>query len=253
MNKLFFLAVAAIGASCAFGLAGNGDVEAVERDARGFSSIEVSGSAVVRVRKAPFTRVVVTTDSNLQSAFDVSVRGSTLRLGWKPGTMVARVTRIEVDVYLPELEGLALSGSCELETMDAFSGDSLAIAQSGSGSIGASRLSYRRVEVGLSGSGDTSLSGAMDAISVKSSGSGKVRLDGEGEGVSLEMSGSSVADAEGFACDEVRIVISGSGKATVNARKALDVTASGSGTVRYRGDPRVSAKTSGSGTVRPLE
>lgn len=253
MNKLFFLAVAVVSASCAFGLAGNGDVEAVEREARGFSSIEVSGSAVVRVRKAPSPRVVVTTDSNLQSAFDVSVRGSTLRLGWKPGTMVTRATKIEVDVYLPELEGLSLSGSCELETMDGFSGDSLAISQSGSGSIEASRLSYRRVEVGLSGSGSTALSGSMDKIAVKSSGSGEVRLDGEGDGASLEMSGSSVVDAEGFACDEVRIVISGSGKASVSARKTLDVTVSGSGTVRYKGDPRVSAKTSGSGTVRPLD
>ncbi len=253
MNKLFFLVVAAVSASCAFGLAGNGDVESVERDALGFSSVEVSGSAVVRVRKAPSTRVVVTTDSNLQSAFDVSVRGSTLRLGWKPGAMIGRVTRIEVDVYLPELEGLSLSGSCELETMDGFSGDSLAIAQSGSGSIGASRLSYRRVEVGLSGSGRTALAGSMDRITVKSSGSGEIRLDGEGDGASLEMSGSSVVDADGLSCDEVRIVISGSGKATVNARKTLDVTASGSGTVRYGGDPRVSAKTSGSGTVRPLD
>jgi len=253
MNKLFFLAIAAVSASCAFGLAGNGDVEAVEREAKGFASIEVSGSAVVRVRKAPSTRVVVTTDSNLQSAFDVSVRGSTLRLGWKPGTMIRRVTRIEVDVYLPDLEGLSLSGSCELETMDGFSGDALSIAQSGSGSIEASRLSYRSVDVGLSGSGDTSLSGSMDAIAVRSSGSGKVRLDGEGDGASLEMSGSSVVDAEGFACDDVRIVISGSGKASVNVRKTLDVTASGSGTVRYRGDARVSAKTSGSGTVRPID
>jgi len=137
--------------------------------------------------------------------------------------------------------------------MDGFSGDALSIAQSGSGSIEASRLSYRSVDVGLSGSGDTSLSGSMDAIAVRSSGSGKVRLDGEGDGASLEMSGSSVVDAEGFACDDVRIVISGSGKASVNVRKTLDVTASGSGTVRYRGDARVSAKTSGSGTVRPID
>ncbi|PKL23244.1 MAG: hypothetical protein CVV47_16250 [Spirochaetae bacterium HGW-Spirochaetae-3] len=253
MNKFFFLAVAAVSASCAFGLAGNGDVETVEREARGFSSIEVSGSTVVRVRKAPSTRVVVTTDSNLQSAFDVSVRGSALRLGWKPGTLIGRVTRIEVDVYLPELEGLTLSGSCALETMDSFSGDSLSIAQSGSGSIAATRLSYRRVELGLSGSGETSLSGLMDRLAVKASGSGKLLFDGEGAAASFELSGSSAVDAEGFSCDDVRIAISGSGKASISARKTLDVTASGSGQVRYRGDPHVSAKTSGSGTVRPVD
>ncbi|HPE90017.1 MAG TPA: head GIN domain-containing protein [Spirochaetales bacterium] len=253
MNKVFLLAIAVASASCAFGLAGNGDVEAVEREARGFSSIEVSGSAVVRVRKAPSTRVVVTTDSNLQSAFGVSVRGSALRLGWKPGTMIGKVTRIEVDVYLPELEGVSLSGSCELEAMDGFSGDSLSISQSGDCSVAATRLSYRRVEVGLSGSGDTSLSGVMDAIIIKSSGSGAARLGGEGDSASFAISGSGVVDAEGFACDEVRITVSGSCKASVYARRTLDVTASGSGTVLYGGDPRVSARTSGTATVRPVD
>ena len=57
----------------------------------------------------------------------------------------------------------------------------------------------------------------------------------------------------GFACDEVRITVSGSCKASVYARRTLDVNASGSGTVLYGGDPRVGAKTSGTATVRPVD
>lgn len=249
------LVAAAFSVSCvgAFGLSGNGKVVDDERAVGGFSSIDVSGSTDVRVHKAPQARVVVTTDSNLQEYFDASVRGSTLHLGWKPMTLVTRVTKLVVDVYLPELEGVDLSGSCDMVVEGDFSGDSLEMDLSGSGSVSAASLRYGELSVEISGSGRVEAAGSLGEVRADLSGSGGLALEGKGDEMSLSVSGSGTVDADKFSCARVKVGISGSGDVAVFATETLDASMSGSGSVSYRGNPRINSKSSGSGSMRSLD
>lgn len=249
------LAAAALSASCvgAFGLSGNGKVVDDERAVGGFSAIDVSGSADVRVHKAARARVVVTADSNLQEYFDASVLGSKLRLGWKPMTLVTRVTKLVVDVYLPELEGVELSGSCGMVIEDDFSGDSLYMNLSGSGSVSAASLRYGELSMEISGSGRVEAAGTLAMVRADLSGSGGLRLEGKGDEMTLSVSGSGSAETGKFACARVKAGISGSGDVSVFATETLDASMSGSGSVSYRGNPRINSKSSGSGSMRSLD
>ncbi len=211
-------------------LAGNGRVVESERAVAAFTRVESGGSALIRLRKGPVHRVVVTTDQNLQEHFDVRNSGSTLSLSFKPGTSVSRVSKLVVDVYAPSLEAVTLAGSGSAEFMDAFSGDSLGVILSGSGSL-SGRVSYEALNLSLSGSGSASLSGS-------------------GESLRLSITGSGSFKGRNYAVREASGVLAGSGGAEIAASAALTVTIAGSGSVRYYGSPVLKTTIGGSGSVR---
>lgn len=212
------------------GVVGNGRVLESERRVGAFSRIDSGGSAEVRVRKGPTTRVVVTTDENVQEHFRAEVSGGVLLLGYKPGTMITRVTKLVVDVYLPSLEGVTVSGSGDLSLVDPFKGDSFSATISGSGSVTGS-IRY-------------------GSATVRISGSGKVKLDGSCDELALAVSGSGRFDCASLTTQAATVTLSGSGDAELSVSGRLDARISGSGSVRYRGKPVVNASVSGSGTVR---
>ena len=62
----------------------------------------------------------------------------------------------------------------------------------------------------------------------------------------------SLSIAADTVAEEVKISISGSGDARVNAVKKLEVKIAGSGDVGYLGSPEISSSVAGSGKVRKL-
>lgn len=211
------------------GLAGNGDVVARELRVSGFDAVAFGGAGILRFHRAPAHRVVVTLDSNLQESFQAELRGSTLELGFKPGFQINRYSKLEIDLYLPDLKGITLSGSAEAALLDSFRGSTFQATLSGSGRlIGEVR---------------------MDKIRVTMSGSGNVELGGEADRLEADISGAGVLKASRLEVRSARAVLTGLGFLDLRVRDELDIRLSGAGRVRYYGDPKLKTSVTGAGTV----
>jgi len=249
------LAILPLSACIGLPVVGDGRVISSERGVGSFSSVEAVGSADVRIKQGKETKVVVTTDANLQDLFEVRVSKGELWLGFKPGVMAIRPTRLEVDVTLPELTGLVLSGSGTVTLEDAFGGSDVSLTLSGSGDVTARQgLSYTNLSARLSGSGAFKAASLYaTSCDMTLTGSGDIRI-GEGAIGSLaaRISGSGDIEAEAVSVRQASIRITGSGDATLRIDERLEAVLSGSGSVRYAGKPLIDSRSTGSGRVSPL-
>jgi uncharacterized protein YdeI (BOF family) len=141
--------------------------------------------------------------------------------------------RVTINLTLPELDGVGVSGSGKAQIMDKIEADHLSLSVSGSGKLIASELNADDLNCGISGSGDIILDsgGSVDNGDISISGSGGF----SGEGIDI---------------DHLSVSISGSGNCRCKAGDTLDAHISGSGNVTYAGNPKVNARVSGSGHVR---
>ena len=105
-----------------------------------------------------------------------------------------------------------------MSAFNSFSAEGLALNLDGSGDISAEGLEVRRLELGLSGSGDVRLAGRADTLMVGLAGSGDV-------------------DTRGLRAQQVEIGLAGSGDVDVCALGSLALNVAGSGDVTYYGEP----------------
>jgi hypothetical protein len=245
------LIVAALGGagfalvSCV-GARGNGNVTTEKREVPAFSSLSLSGSGKLRLKKGDF-KVLVITDSNIQSSILTEVRGETLHIGAKPGALPLWPTELEYEVSLPNLDGISVSGSTNVDSED-FSGSTLDLEMSGSGSINGA-FSYAKANMRVSGSGSLNAKGSFGSLECHLSGSGRARLSGLASSLLVGLSGSGSLDGREFSADTVEVRASGSGAAEIRAKESIEARMSGSGSLRYWGNPKVDARTSGSGRI----
>jgi hypothetical protein len=209
---------------------GNGRVVETERQVSAFTRIATNGSVETRIHKSPDFRVVVATDARQQELFEVKTANGLLSLGFKSGSIVRHTAKVIVDVYMPALESLSVSGSGKAVLMDRFDGKDLRMAVSGSGSI-QGPVHYDSLAASISGSGTIKLSGACPQLGITLSGSGSF-------------------DGRQLPAVSVSAVLSGSGSINLDVGSSLAAVVSGSGRIRYSGDPTVISKIAGTGSVR---
>jgi hypothetical protein len=226
---------------------GNGRIASERREISAFTSISVSGSGTLRVHKGA-RKVELKSDSNILGYITTTVSGDTLKIGFKPFNTLLKVTKLEYDVTLPDLEGVHLSGSGEA-IIDPFKGKDFFGEVSGSGGIKA-ELDYKSVSLRASGSGDFDATIVANELELRCSGSGGASLKGAASRVGVTISGSADIRARELEAREVDIAISGSGAVEIQAEKSIDAKISGSGDVRYWGNPTVSQRVSGSGKIK---
>lgn len=140
---------------------------------------------------------------------------------------------ITIHITVPDIKGLAVSGSGDIIAEDEIKTKTIDLAVSGSGNIQLSELSSERVVSTISGSGNIALTGktAAQDLSVNISGSGNFK--------GLE-----------FRADDVTVKVSGSGNVGVEANNNLYIRLAGSGNVTYKGNPSIDQSVAGSGSVR---
>jgi hypothetical protein len=193
------------------GLEGSGVPTTQTRVVAAFTAVDLAGGNTVNVWVGGKRSVVVHGDDNLVDRVTTDVVSGTLTIGDVPGSF-RTVTPMFVDIHVPSLDSLRLSGSGIL-SVTGIDTRVLNVALPGSGLIRAAGTATRLV-VGLGGSGDAQL--------------------------------------EQLTAGDVRAVVSGSGRIVVTATGALDATVSGSGVVVYRGHPaHVRTNVTGSGAVTP--
>lgn len=127
---------------------------------------------------------------------------------------------------------------------------------SGSGDLTVTgNINAVNLDMGISGTGNITVPNVIvtDKIDAAISGSGNINVQsGTARNEELRISGSGKLFLDGVTAEKARTNISGSGDMQVNLSQTLDATISGSGSVYYRGHPLISTTISGSGRVRPL-
>jgi len=189
---------------------GSGQLTSDPRQVSGFSKVEFTGPGELAIEQTGTESLTISAEDNLLPKLTSEVSGGTLILGPESGAKIINTKPISYSLTVKDLTGLAVSGS---------------------GSITMSKL-------------------ATTALSTSISGSAAITASGTADNQDLKISGSARYQAEQLISKSVKVDISGSGIATVNASDVLEVQMSGSGTVTYSGDPkRVNQQITGSGKL----
>lgn len=215
MKLLFFTCISILLISCSKDkLTASGDKTSETRFPGAFTGITTSGSTPVQISYGTELKVEVKGSNNLIPYFKSKIINGTLYLGYENASV--QHDDIEVNLTLPIIKKIALSGSGKIELNGNFKPvDELKISISGSGNIL-----------------------ARDVF--------------ETEETTVNISGSGKADILKIVSNEAEVDISGSGNASLNILKKLKARISGSGKIYYSGSPEVDADVSGSGKVIKL-
>ena len=167
------------------GIKGDGNVVSQERTASGFYGITINGAANVNVQPGEDYKVVVNTDSNLQEYIIVEVKNDVLHVNTKSNTNL-RPTKLIVEVHLPELQSINLSGVGNVR-LPSGNASNLKISLSGVGNIDAQNYEVENIVITQSGVGNAKI-WATNSLSGTLSGVGSISYKGNPT-VSVSVSG----------------------------------------------------------------
>jgi len=203
------------------------------RDVKGFNRVSFGVAGKLFIKTGPQFSLTIEGDKKVIDEIETEVSGGKLIIKKEHWGMSFNDERITVNLTLPELEGLGVSGSGKAEIVGPVKADNLDLSVSGSGKIMTGDLDVDKINCGISGSGDILLGsgGSIDEGNISISGSGNF----SGENTEI---------------DKLEVSVSGSGNCSCKAGDSLIAKVSGSGNVTYTGNPRVDARVSGSGHVR---
>jgi hypothetical protein len=223
MLVLFVFVSAALLVGCAqpiSSIRGSGNVVIQEWDISGFDRLDVSHGFKVDIHQGEAFSVVVRVADHLLDKLVVAKRGSTLRIGLRPGVSpsLQNATQ-EAEVTMPELTGLDLTGAPHA-TVSGFK-------------------STNYLDVDLSGA--SVLRGEIQAGDARFdvSGASEVALQGSAGDLVVNARGASNVDLDDFRVADARVQASGASNVTVNASGILDAVTNDASDVYYVGNPRM--------------
>lgn len=199
------------------------------RQLTGFNKVLLEIDAdIVYVQDANYF-VEISAQQNVLDVMDLHVSAGELQIEFSK--WVRKHNPITITIHAPDMRGLHLSGSGNINIPGTLNTSYLDIRVSGSGNINVDSLVTEELEATISGSGNMTVDGgSVNNQKVTISGSGNIDL--------LDLQS-----------NNANCKISGSGDISVWVENHLDATISGSGNIRYRGSATVSTHISGSGSV----
>ena len=207
---------------------GSGRITSLDLSQQGFSKVHLGSGCRSQLRQASDYSVVVRIDDNLADDLDIERTGSELSISLKGHRSYRRIT-FEVDIAMPDLESLHLSGGSRCALTGFHFGHDIDFDLSG-GSELRGDSTFADVDFSLSGGSSVEMMGKA----------GDVRLDG---------SGGSRFDLADFSGHDFDVDLSGGSTATIRIDGELSGSLSGGSQVRYIGDPTLGriAKSGGAG------
>jgi hypothetical protein len=205
------------------------------RNVKDFTKVSFGVAGNLYINIGPEFKVVVEGEKRYLDNVITEVSGGKLVIkneNWRMNNWRMN-EKITVNITMPEINGLGVSGSGKAEIKDAVKTGDLNLSVSGSGKLYASEVTVSNLDCSISGSGDISM------------GSG-----GSSTKAEISISGSGNYLGESFKISSAEIHISGSGNCECNVVESLHASVSGSGNVSYGGNPKLDAHVSGSGKVR---
>lgn len=213
---------------------GDGPTIIEHRSVSNFRTIRSAMSGDVYIRQDSFFKVEVRGQQNILEVLNTSVSGDELKIDFDYNKRIGNYDKLEVYITCPNIEGISLSGSGNIKTLNTLLSPDLDLTISGSGNISILEINSNTVFAKISGSGDIDV------------------LKGWASTTSSTISGSGSINTAGVESDYANVKISGSGNSRINVKEQLDVTISGSGDVYYWGNPRINQNISGSGKLNQL-
>ena len=156
---------------------GNGEVISQERNVEGFNGVKLEGVGNVNVYPGENYRVIVKTNSNLMDRVLTTVSGNILHISQKSG--IFNATELTIDVYIPEITSIVLSGTGNIKVYNGNSSE-LSISKSGTGNIDAQDFQVQDVTINQSGTGNTKI-WATNNLNGSLSGTGNIYYKGNPE------------------------------------------------------------------------
>jgi hypothetical protein len=207
------------------------DVKEV-RNVKDFNKVSFGVAGNLYISFGPEFKVVLEGDRDIIEDIITEVSGGKLVIK-KDNWRMNFNEKVTVNITMPEIKGLSVSGSGKAEIKDAFKSSEMSLNVSGSGKIFTNEMNIQNLSCSISGSGNINL------------GNGKAKES------SVSISGSGNYSGEEMVLESADISISGSGNCTCNVSENLKARISGSGNVSYLGKAnKVDARVSGSGHVR---
>ncbi|MBW6531295.1 DUF2807 domain-containing protein [Sphingomonas sp. RRHST34] len=228
------------------GIPGTGSGNQRSFQAAGFDSVELAGSDDVSVRVGGGFAVTAEGDAEALDKLKITRDGNTLRVSRRNDRSRghARVT-----VTLPAIKGAILAGSGNL-SVDRVEASAFKAKLAGSGNLTVAALRADAADVSIAGSGNAALTGRTGTLDLSIAGSGGVTLAGESDRLEVSIAGSGDVAGERLVAKaaDIKVMGSGSVRATVDGR--AEVMAMGSGDVDLGARARCSVRKMGSGSVR---
>ena len=241
------------------------------RPVTAFTEIDASGVFDITVTKGDAESLVIEADDEVMPYVLSEVRNGVLYLYLDTHKKIKNVKLLKASIVMKDLEKVTLSGACKLTTNNLFTSNKFRADCNGASNmtihINTGQLSIEtsgacniRIKANVTGYTYLSLSGAshimgeLNANDVKfnCSGVGSIELTGSANNIDMDASGASKILTEQFAVKNASIVLSGTGKITVNASDYLKVNSSGASSVNYKGSPVTEINRSDIATVSKI-
>lgn len=231
-------------------LDGNGVAASEVRIVPEFSSVKNSTSFDVEIMHDSTFHVEVFADENLLPYINIYVVGEQLIVETEYSRCLVSSNPILVEVYMPSLNEVNLTGSGNL-LVSKFKVDDMKFKCSGSGDIIAWNFECTELDVRNSGSGEINISDVFSSgdVSATLTGSGDIVLTGNADNAIYLLTGSGSLRVDDFPVNVCSVSSSGSGNIYCNVNQTLNVVMTGSGNITYYGTPKVSKLITGSGRL----
>jgi|TARA_R100000479_G_scaffold33554_2_gene13865 hypothetical protein len=212
---------------------GNGNVTTKTVSTSDYDNVHVTGSMDVTLVSGTEGSINVTTDENIHEHLDIRSEGNTLIISVKKGHSISTKKGIDVTVPFKDLSEVKLVGSGDITSTK--------------------KIKANNFETSIVGSGDVILNVESSSLNAKVTGSGDMKLTGSADNFELKLSGSGDFDGRSFDANATEVYVSGSGDASVTARKSIKARVHGSGDISYKGNPSKSdTKVLGSGSIKSI-
>ena len=199
-------------------IASDDDRETNGFDITDFNKIHISGIFEVEITQSNTFKVNVDANHHFFKNLDVSREGDTLRIrhsrhiGWR-----AALVKPRVEVTLPLLKELRISGATSVIIAGFNSSESFKLDTSGASSL----------------EGDITAGN----IDVDVSGASRIRLSGSSKDAVIRASGANRIDLHEFGIENAAVKLSGASRLSANVSGRLDARLSGASYFGWRGEP----------------
>lgn len=213
-------------------ISSNEPIKIEKRQVDTYKGISVAGSYRVRLIKGKEGEITLNgSESDLDNT-EIKIKNDILIIknkesswfrSWKMGV-------VEITIPVEEISKLSMSGSGSIYSEFLLQADDFKTIVTGSGKI------------------KTALN--SDEFDGLITGSGSIKAWGETHSSNIKITGSGDFNGNELNAVNTKVIITGSGDASVHAEEALNVIITGSGSVKYSGKPdKQISKVSGSGKV----
>ncbi len=227
---------------------GSGNLTTQEMDPTDFTKLEISHVFQAKVTRSDSFSVIITVNDNLLEYVVVRKSGNTLRIYLKGGYTYIGTTKM-VEITMPKIDKLSLSGASRVEVSGFRSSNRLEFEASGVSSLNIDDM--KAGDTGFEISSGSRVSGGIEIAegSFNISGASSIDLEGYASDISIEASGASQANLTNFSVSNATVSISEASVVTVNASGSIDGNISSASRLTYLGDPALTIEMSGDSTV----